>query len=68
MPYERRSELPKPIKENVPQHGQDIYRKAYNSAYDQHHGNEERASKVAWAAVKRKFEKGAEGHWHRRKS
>lgn len=65
MPYERRRELPKQVRNNIPKHGQDIYRKAYNSAYKEYGRDEERAGRVAWAAVKKKYEKGKDGHWHR---
>ncbi|MEX1112625.1 MAG: ChaB family protein [Candidatus Andersenbacteria bacterium] len=68
MPYDRKSELPKQVKNNVPKHGQEIYRKAYNNAYDQYKGDEARASRVAWAAVKTKYEKGADEKWHRARS
>lgn len=36
MPYERKSELPDSVKDNLPGHAQDIYRKAYNSAWDEY--------------------------------
>lgn len=57
---------------NVP-HAQDIYREAYNSAYDQYSGSgsreagrsrEESAHAVAWSAVKEKYEKGNDTKWH----
>lgn len=43
--------------EKVPAHGQAIYRAAFNSAYKQYSGNEERAHATAWAAVKEKYKK-----------
>jgi cation transport regulator len=30
MPYEKKSELPDPVKENLPSHAQEIYKEAYN--------------------------------------
>ena len=53
------------LKDNLPPH-QDIYREAFNSAFEEYQdaskrrGNEsqeEVAHKVAWAAVKQKYEK-----------
>lgn len=66
MPYGKNSELPKGVQGNLPEHAQTIYREAYNSAYegykdpDKRRGDdtrEETAHKVAWAAVKNKYEK-----------
>jgi cation transport regulator len=66
MPYEKTSELPDSVKDNLPKHAQEIYMSAFNSAWDQYDEPEERrgddtreetAHKVAWAAVKKKYEK-----------
>lgn len=66
MPYDTRAELPDPVKENLPKHAQDIYKEAYNDAYDRYadpkerRGNasrEEVARKVAWSAVKQQYKK-----------
>ena len=32
MPYDRRSELPDSVKDNLPDHAQDIYKEAFNRA------------------------------------
>lgn len=73
MPYDRISELPASVRDNVPKHAQEIYKEAFNSAWDQYDEPEERrggasreetAHKVAWAAVKEKYEKGADERWH----
>lgn len=73
MPYDRITELPDSVRDHVPKHGQEIYKKAYNSAWDDYddpdrrRGNESReetAHKVAWAAVKEKYAKGDDGNWH----
>lgn len=73
MPYNDTSELPDSVRNVLPQHAQDIYKEAFNSAYDQYKdpddrqgdaGREETAHKVAWAAVKNKYEKGDDGNWH----
>ena len=72
MPYEKRSDLPESVRDNLPRHGQDIYKEAYNSAWDQYAEPEERrddasreetAHKVAWAAVKKVYEKDEGGRW-----
>jgi len=66
MPYRTDAELPNNVKDNLPTHAQDIYREAFNNAWQEYedvskrHGNEsleEVAHKVAWAAVKQKYEK-----------
>ena len=66
MPYRTDAELPPGVKDNLPPHAQDIYREAFNSAFEEYQdaskrrGNEsqeEVAHKVAWAAVKQKYEK-----------
>lgn len=66
MPYRKNSELPERVKDNLPSHAQDIYREAFNSAYDEYKdpdkrrgdsGREETAHKVAWSAVKSKYHK-----------
>jgi cation transport regulator len=69
MPYNKRSELPDSVKNNVPAHAQDIYKEAFNNAIDQYDGDEERAHRVAWAAVKDKYKKDqSSGKWKRKKS
>jgi cation transport regulator len=66
MPYRTNQELPDSVKDNLPSHAQDIYREAFDSAWDEYRdpdkrrGNESReevAHKVAWAAVRQKYEK-----------
>jgi cation transport regulator len=36
MPYKRKSELPKQVKNNLPEHAQEIYKEAYNNASEQY--------------------------------
>ena len=76
MPYDKLSDLPDSVRDNVPRHGQEIYRAAYNNAWKQYKDPDERrgkesreevAHKVAWAAVKEKYTKGDDGKWHARK-
>jgi cation transport regulator len=66
MPYQTPADLPDSVKDNLPKHAQEIYLAAYNSAWDQYADpdrrrgddtREETAHKVAWAAVKEKYEK-----------
>ena len=73
MPYKSTSDLPENVKSVLPDHAQDIYKEAFNSAYEEYKSPEERrgdadreetAHKVAWSAVKKKYEKGADDKWH----
>lgn len=75
MPYARNYDLPDNVRSVLPEHAQDIYRKAFNSAWDEYEDPEDRrggasreetAHKVAWAAVKKVYDKGDDGRWHRR--
>ena len=75
MPYKKRKELPENVLSalrDVP-HAQDIYKEAYNSAWEQYSdpedrqgdsGREETAHAVAWSAVKQNYEKGVDEKWH----
>jgi cation transport regulator len=67
MPYDKNDDLPQSIRDNLPEHAQTIFRKAFNSALKQY-GEEERAFKIAWAAVKREYEKNSKGKWVKRDS
>jgi cation transport regulator len=74
MPYEKLSDLPDSVRNNLPKEAQEIYKEAYNSAWEQYQdpadrrgdaSREETAHKVAWAAVKNKYEKDEQsGQWH----
>lgn len=73
MPYEQNADLPDSVRKHVPDHAQTIYREAFNHAWEQYakpadrrgdDSREEVAHKVAWAAVKEKYAKGADGDWH----
>ena len=73
MPYKSTSELPESVRTALPDHAQDIYKEAFNSAYEEYDKPEERrgdadreevAHKVAWAAVKKKYKKGGDNKWH----
>lgn len=62
MPYEKLSELPDQVKDNLPKHAQEIFLEAFNSAEEQY-DNEDRAFATAWSAVKQKYEKDDSGKW-----
>lgn len=64
MPYRRNADLPKPVRNALPAAAQTIFRKAFNSA-DAQYGEEARARRVAWAAVKKKYRKSGAGVWKR---
>lgn len=75
MPYSSISELPDAVRDHLPKHAQEIYKEAFNSAWDDYadedarrgsESREETAHKVAWAAVKKKYMKGGDGDWHAR--
>lgn len=76
MPREKSSrDLPKGV-ENLPEHAEEIYRKAHNNALEQYkdpkkrrgkESLEEAAHKVAWAAVKKEYDKDEKtGQWRRK--
>jgi cation transport regulator len=71
MPYETITDLPEQVRDNLPKHAQEIYKEAYNSAWDDYAdpserrgdaSREETAHRVAWSAVKEKYEK-QNGRW-----
>lgn len=73
MPYSNISELPDSVQNVLPAHAQDIYKEAFNSAYDEYKDPDDRrddadreevAHRVAWSAVKQRYEKGADSNWH----
>ena len=78
MPYQTVRDLPESVRDNLPQHAQEIYKEAFNSAWNEYDEPEERrgnatreetAHKVAWAAVKRKYEKDeGTGRWRAKDS
>jgi cation transport regulator len=75
MPYKSTRDLPDAVRDNLPAHAQEIFKEAFNSAWDEyadpdkrrgHESQEEVAFKVAWSAVKNDYEKGADDKWHRK--
>ena len=73
MPYKRIDDLPESVRDTLPEHAQEIYRAAFNSAWEQYDRPEERrggrsheetAHAVAWSAVEQKYAKDAKtGKW-----
>ena len=72
MPYSDNEKLPKGVKNNLPNHAQDIYRESFNHAWEQYkspskrreaESREEVAHKIAWAAVEKKYHKNENGNW-----
>jgi cation transport regulator len=73
MTYKSLFDLPENVKHVLPKHAQEIYLEAYNNAWKQYDQPEERldnrsreetAHRVAWSAVKQKYEKNeSTGKW-----
>ena len=57
MPYAANADLPPGVRDHLPQHAQDIFREAFNHAWQSHSGHEAMAFRIAWAAVKRSYRK-----------
>ena len=76
MPYDSLSDLPDAVKDNLPKHAQEIYKEAYNSAWEQYKDPQDRSDddsreevshRVAWSAVKQVYEK-EDGAWVKKES
>jgi cation transport regulator len=57
MPYASNGQLPPSVQRHLPPHAQDIFREAFNRAFEDHGGDDATAFRIAWAAVKRQYEK-----------
>ena len=75
MPYKDLGDLPDSVTDHLPKHAQEIYRAAYNSAWDEYKDPKDRrgdasrdplAHRVAWAAVGQRYEKGESGRWRKK--
>jgi cation transport regulator len=76
MPYENIEELPAGVRNNLPRHAQEIYLAAYNNASERYvdpgkrrdnSSLEQISRKIAWAAVKKEFQKDTKtGAWTRK--
>ncbi|MBW4643083.1 MAG: ChaB family protein [Goleter apudmare HA4340-LM2] len=65
MAYNQIDELPQEIKEQLPEHAQQIFVAAFNAA--QSNGfSEDGARDVAWNSVRNEYEEGSDGKWHRK--
>jgi cation transport regulator len=71
-PYQKREELPERVKAHLPAEAQEIYKEAFNHAWERfsdptklkYGGDRETAShRVAWFAVKKKYGKNEKGKW-----
>ena len=65
MPYDSILDLPPALRRRLPAHAREIYRQAFNHAWDGYADRLDReavAHRVAWAAVKRLYRK-AGGVW-----
>jgi cation transport regulator len=55
------------VRNNLPRHAQEIYQAAYNNAWEEYDHEEERAHRVAWAAVKQRYVKDDKtGKWEKK--
>lgn len=62
MAYSKVDELPAEIKQQLPDHAQQMFMAAFNSA--QSDGmSEEAAKNVAWNSVKQRYQQGQDGKW-----
>jgi cation transport regulator len=77
VPYKNNSELPETVRDKLPKHGQDIYREAFNKAWEEYKepserraeaSREETVHKVVWSAVKKVYEKDSKGNWDKKKN
>lgn len=61
MPYASEGELPPSVRAHLPPHAREIFRAAFNNAWEEYadrgEEREEIAHRVAWAAVKRTYRK-----------
>ncbi|MBX6376332.1 MAG: ChaB family protein [Acetobacteraceae bacterium] len=59
MPYPSNADLPEPLRRVLPEHAQDIYRAAFNKAWQDRRGEGDEAvlHRIAWGAVKRLYRK-----------
>jgi cation transport regulator len=76
MPYKTIGDLPDSIRNHLPEHAQEIYLEAFNHAWEEYSDPKKRRGteslevvtyKVAWAAVKKQYEKDEKtGVWKRK--
>ncbi|RPH72104.1 MAG: hypothetical protein EHM78_04775 [Myxococcaceae bacterium] len=61
-PFPTNADLPGTIQRRLPERAQDIFREAFNHCLDQHR-DQEHAVRMAWGAVKRRYEEVPDGNW-----
>jgi cation transport regulator len=67
MPYPSTGDLPESVRGHLPHHAQEIFRKAFNSAWEEYGHDEPRAFRVAWGAVEHEYEKDEKtGRWQKK--
>ena len=76
MPYKRIEDLPESVRAHLPVHAQEIFLKAFDSAFEEYAdpkkrrgdaSQEETAFRVAWAAVKEVYVKDEKtGEWEKK--
>ncbi len=58
MPYSSIQQLPDLVKDSLPKEAQEIFKRAFNHSYEKYSATDEIICfKIAWAAVKRMYEK-----------
>ena len=57
MPYKSIDDLPEGVRNALPKKAQEIFLKAFNAAWNEYGHDEEKAMKIAWGAVKKKYKK-----------
>lgn len=73
MPYNKIAELPESVRHVLPKHAQEIYRSSFNNAHEEYKNKNKRRNqdedlevichKIAWSAVKNKYDKDQKGQW-----
>ncbi|VTO24295.1 cation transport regulator [Klebsiella variicola] len=75
MPYRNKQELPDSVQHVLPAHAQEIYKEAFNSAWDQYKDKDERrddasreetAHKVAWGGGEEQLRESDDDKWHKK--
>jgi len=64
MPYSSINDLPDAVKKKLSTEQQKMWMSVFNSAYDEYKGDEAKAFATAWAAVKKKYNLGANMDYH----
>lgn len=65
MTYNNKEELPQEIREQLPEHAQQIFVAAFNAA-ESNGMDETEARDVAWSSVRNEYEQGRDRQWQRK--